>query len=557
LNFTKLSTALARLKGMEPEARPLDAPLPDDLALCQTMIRELLTTLHERTQELDGVRQRLDQLLRRLYGPKAERFDPNQPTLFDGLTPPAPPEPAAPPPVAPVPEPTTPAQRKGHGRRRLPAHLPRQRQEHELSPAEQICPCCQQPRVKIGEETSEQLDYRPASLFIIEHVRFKYACLACLKKNETSTAPVEPTPEPLLVTAPKPAAPIEKGLPGPGLMAHIIVSKYVDHLPLHRQESILARQGVALSRSTMCDWMAAAANLLLPLYRLLVERVLLGQVLHTDDTKVPVLEPDHKRTKSGRLWVYLGDRDHPGVVFDYTPTHARDGPQTFLKTYKGYLQADAFSAYDGIYAPGGIIEVACWAHARRHFFDARTSDAARAHEALARIRALYAVEDEAKAQITAGQLEDAAADAWRLRLRQEKSQPLLVAFESWLRAQQTQVLPKSPFAQAIGYALRQWTALNCFCAQGFLNIDNNAAERALRGIAVGRRNWLFAGSDQGAKTAAVLYSMVGTCKHLGIDPFTYLRDVLARLPDLPIDRHADLLPDHWAAAQRAAADPPS
>jgi transposase len=609
---------------MVQEAMPLDAALPDDPVVLQGMIRDLLMTLKDTRHELDGVRHRLDLLLKRLYGPKAERFDPNQPTLFDGCPPLPVPEPT---PASPdEPEATPHSKKKGHGRRPLPEHLRRQRKECDLSDAEKLCPCCQQPRIKIGEEVSEQLDYVPASLFVWERVRFKYACPSCLKKPPaeaqlppagatrgselppspgateafgvgaaqeseltpnpdatepptttreaeltspgaaeppaTSGSPLPPSPAmterpQLIVTAPMPKQPLPKSNAGPGLLAHVIVSKYLDHLPLHRLEGIFSRQGVDISRKTMCDWMAGCANLLTPLYELLKADVLRSLVINTDDTRVPVQDPESDRTKSGRLWVYIGDRNHPWIIYDYTPTHSRDGPAAFLKDYRSFLQADAATLYDRIYQPGFITEVGCIAHARRYFYNARASDAVRSHEALARIRCLYAVEDEAKEQIAAAKLSDVAADALRLRLRQEKTVPLLNVMCQWLQEQQAPVLPKSPMGLAIAYALRHWQALTRFTEHGWLNIDNNAAERALRGIAVGRKNWLFAGSDEGGKTAALLYSIATTCKSLGIEPWGYLRDILTRLPEHPTERLPELFPTSWAAAQRQQAETPA
>jgi hypothetical protein len=292
--------------------------------------------------------------------------------------------------------------------------------------------------------------------------------------------------------------------------------------------------------------------LLKPLCDLLKADVLRSRLIHTDDTRVPVQDPESNRTKSGRLWVYIGDRDHPSLVYDYTPTRARDGPAEFLKGYRGFLQADAYGVYDGIYS-STLLEAGCWAHARRYFYEARESDALRAHEALARIQGLYAVEDEAAKQIAAAGLTGEAADMLRQRLRQEKTLPLLDALKGWLQEQQAPVLPKSLMGVAIGYALRQWPALVRFTEYGWIGIDNNVAERALRGIAVGRKNWLFAGSDEGGRTAAVLYSIIMTCKHLSIEPFNYLRDILARLPEQPVERLSELLPATWANAQRQQA----
>lgn len=559
---------------MGPDAATLEPVLPDDVTVLRGMIRELLAELHAKTRTLEGVQQRLDQLLRRLYGPKAERFDPNQPTLFDAFPAPEPPIP----PTAPTPESQAEdddgkkrPKRKGHGRNGLPAALPRVRQEHDLPEAEKRCPCCHEPRTKIGEEASEQLDFKPATLFVWQHVRFKYACLKCLKTTEesaTTAAPNETTPadasacaniipwesidvSSLIVTAPKPTQPIDKGLPGPGLLAHVITSKYADHLPLHRQEAILARHGVELSRQTMCDWMAAAAGLLRPLYDLMLTLVVQSRVIQLDETRLPVQDQNDK-TKGGRLWLYIGDRNHPYLLYDYRPDKSRAGPDEILRHYSGFLQADAANVFDGLYRPGGIIEVGCWAHSRRKFFEAKDSDAARAAEALARIGAFYDVERAATAEIEKRELDAEAGDSLRGRMRHEQTVPKLEAFHAWILEQQKVVLPKSPMGQAIQYALNHWQALMRFTEQGFLNIDNNAAERGLRVVAVGRKNYLFVGSDEGGRTAAVLYTMTQSCKRHGGDPFAYLSDVLARLPVTPADHLDQLLPDRWAAARPAA-----
>lgn len=535
------------------DALPPDAALPDDPDTLKGMIRELLALLHNRDRELSGVRQRLDQLLRRLYGPKGERFRPDQPALFDLLVEAASTEP---PPVPVTPEPAARAKR-GHGRRRLPTDLKRERVVYDVPESEKVCPCCQSPRVNIGEETSEQLDYRPAKLFVWEHVRLKYACPTCLKTSSEASSAASDTAMSPIVTAAKPAQPIDKGLPGPGLLAHVITSKYSDHLPLHRQEAMLARQGVELARSTLADWMAASAELMMPLYRLMLAEVLASRVIQTDETRVPVLEAGRQQTKSGRLWVYVGDRDHPHTVYDYTATKARDGPAAILAEYRGFLQADAANVFDGIYLPGAIVEVGCWAHARRYFHEARDSDPTRAAEALARIRVFYTIEDEARDAITQHGLTGDAADTRRLQFRQERTKPKLVEFAAWMDTHAPAVLPKSPLGQAIAYVRRQWAALVRFTEHGFLNIDNNASERALRAVAVGRKNWLFAGSDTGGRTAAVLYTMTQTCRRHGIDPFAYLQDVLTRLPNCPTDHLTHLVPDRWATAQRTSAAKPA
>jgi transposase len=492
--------------------------LPDDPIILKRMIAELLATLHERDHELEGVRHRLDQLLRRLFGPRAERLDPAQILLFgDAGQPPKGPAASLDETPATVNNGTA---GRGHGRRRPPSDLPRVRLEHDLPEAERACPDCGAARARIGADTSEQLDYQPASVFVVEHVRHTYACVHCQGS---------------VTTASKPAGPIAKGLPGPGLLAHVTVSKYVDHLPLYRQERIFERQGVTLPRTTLCDWMAATAALLTPLYEHMKADVLRSRVLHTDDTPVPVQDPESDKTKTGRLWVYLGDREHPGNVFDYTPTRQRDGPRQFLQDYHGYLQADAFGGYDGIYATGRVVEVCCNAHARRKFYEARDSDAARAHQALAYYRQLYALEADLKD----------ANDAERLRVRQAEAAPLWAAYRRWLDAERPDVLPKSPMGQAFTYVVNQWEALTRYTTAGFLAIDNNVAEREMKRIATGRKNWLFCGSDQGGRTAAVLFSFASTCQRHAVNPFAYLRDILRRLPSHPADQLAELLPPRW------------
>jgi transposase len=407
--------------------------------------------------------------------------------------------------------------------------LKRQRVVYDLEEAKRQCPECQEPLKRIGEDTSERLEYVPASLVVIEEACQKYAC----PKGCT------------VVTAEKPMAPIEKGLPGPGLLAHVAVSKYGDHLPLNRQEEIFRRQGVELPRQTMCDWMRAGADLVSPLYALMKQQVLDSKAVQTDDTPVPVLDPDLPRTRTARIWTYVGDDEHPYTVYDYTPTRSRDGPEAFLEEFRGYLQADAYSGYDHFYKEPerGIIEVACWAHSRRRFFEAQSSDLMRSTVMLAYIRLLYDVEREAGERKLKGEA--------RRSLRQEKSKLILDDIRAYLEREQPQVLPKSPEGEAIAYTLSNWKALTRYLDDGDLAIDNNGAERSLRGIAVGRRNWTFYGSDNGGRTAAVLTSLITTSKRLGLNPFAYLRDIFERIGAHPQSRLADLLPDQWQAAHSA------
>jgi len=570
-----------RPRGMVQEAMPLDISIPDNLSDCQSLLREALATLKLRDRELAGMHHRLEQLLRRVYGRRSERYEAGGPTLFDSC--PALPEP---PPSSGPAEPQIPEQAKKkrktpHGRKPLPKDLPRHRREHEPTEADKVCPCCGKPRMQWGEQTSEQLEYIPASLRVIVHVRPTFACVDCLRKAELAPAApevVEPSSVPagaesspaapmmnvaapllvvsptipsdviamhthqLIYTVPMPKQPIAKGLAGPGLLAHIITSKFVDHLPLYRQEKIFARQGVDISRSTLSDWMAQCAELCTPLYELLKQRVLKSRVIHNDDTPVPVLAPKAGKTKTGRLWASVGDAANPYNVFNYTTDRSRDGPEQFFKGYKGWLQVDAYSGYEGLFRTGDIREVACWAHARRKFYDARSTDVERSHVILGMIRGLYDVEDEV------AKIDEEAAKA---RHRRQHARPLLIKIKRLLKQYQHQVLPKSPMGDAIGYALNNWRALNRYVLFGFLSIDNNVAERTLRGIAIGRKNYLFLGSDAGGNTAAVLYSLVSTCQRQNIDPWAYLRDALTRLPELPAERLEELLPDVWAKAQRA------
>jgi transposase len=529
-------TIAVRIDGMTTGAAEI--PLPDDIEAAHRLIRELLATLREQTHLNAKLQHQLEQLLRRIYGKKSEKLDPSQLLLFareileagrPALTP-TPEPPTAPPP---------PARIQGHGRKPLPADLPRQRVMHDVAPEELPCPDCGAERTKFGEDVREQLEYIPASLVVLQHVRPKYACKAC---------------QAYVVIAERLPEPIEKGLPGPGLLAHVGVSKYADHLPLYRQTGILKRFGVELSRSTLCDWMAAASGLLAPIVQEMLKRVLESAVVQTDDTTVPVQDHDGKGIKTGRLWVHIGNWNHRFVVYQYTPDRSGAGPQRVFRDFRGYLQADAYAGYDGLYTDGKIVEVGCWMHARRNFYEARGSDPTRSHLVLGWITGLYAIEEDAKkARKEHPEWDDAVWHAYRYELRLQRSRPILEAIHAWLEGERAKVTPKSPIGEAIGYALNHWTALMRPLEAGFLEIDNGASERALKPVALGRKNWLFAGSDEGGKTAATLMSLCTTCKELGIEPFAYLRDVLARVSTHPHSRIAELLPDRWKPAKAAAA----
>jgi transposase len=510
-------------------------PLPDDLETAHQLIRELLKTLAQQIHLNDKLQHQLEQLLRQRYGPKGERIDPAQLLLFaQEILAQAEPTPAATsePTTASTPTPSA-VKKKGHGRKPLPASLPRKPVPHDVPPEQRVCPDCGGERTCIGQEVHEQLEYIPASLVVLEHIRPKYACQAC----EGNVVIADTLPQP-----------IDKGLPGPGLLAHIAVSKYADHLPLYRLEGIFKRSGVELSRSTMCDWMAVIAELLEPIVKLMLSKVLTSKVVQNDDTTVPVQDHSGKGIKTGRLWVSIGDHDNPYAVYVYTPDRSAAGPEEIFKDFKGYLQADAYSAYDGLYKSGEIVEVGCMMHARRKFYEARTSDPPRSHQALAWISLLYDVEREAKEREPT---EYDAFVALRHKLRAERSRPIFDKFHAWLEAELPKVLPKSPIGEAIQYALNHWEALKRPLEAGFLELDNGACERAFKPVAIGRKNWLFAGSDKGGQTAAVLMSLCTTCKNLGIDPQAYLRDVLDRISTHPARRIEELLPDRWQELRQA------
>ena len=412
-------------------------------------------------------------------------------------------------------------------RRPLPGHLPREEKVHEPACA---CPKCGGQMRKLGEDVTEVLEYVPASFKVIRHVRPKLSCRDCEA----------------IVQAPMPSMPIERGRPGPGLLAHMLVAKYADHLPLHRQSDIYAREGVELERSTMAGWVGQAAALLEPLVAALRKDVLASPVIHGDDTPVPVLAPGLGKTRTGRLWAYVRDeRPHNGVLapaaaYFYSADRKGEHPQAHLKTFKGILHADGYAGFKAVFETGRVTEAACWAHARRKFFDVHAATASPvAHEALTRIGALYGIEAAIKGKPPQA----------RRELRQQHSLPLLEGLKTWFEATLPRLSGKTELAGAMRYTLNHWQALTRFAGDGRIEIDNNAAERSIRAIALGRKNWLFAGSDKGGERAAAVYSLIETAKLNGMDPEAYLRDVLTRIADHPINRVAEFLPWNWQASQ--------
>jgi transposase len=485
--------------------------LPTDIETLQQMVLQLL-------EDNTDLKRQLAYFKRHIFGRKSERFDPSQLQLFEGILEqqdqslPEQPQVQV--------ETKKPKSNKRNGRRPLPADLPRETIEHHPGKEELTCSCCGNQKTPIGEEVTEQLDYIPASFVVRKHVRIKYACKTC--QGQISIADL-------------PAFPIEKGRPGYGLLAHVLTNKYCDHLPLNRQEDIFARHGIDIKRSTMCDWVRESSYLLESIVNHLKKQILSSNKIHTDDTKVPVQIRGRPKTKNGYLWVYQDDNGN--AVYDYTPDRSRDGPVRFLKDFKGYLQADAYSGYDRVFERGDVTEVGCWAHARRKFFDSRETDPQRAGHMLALIKRLYDIEKNAR---------DNKLDPSAIRaLRQSESTVILKEIDNKLKQWSDQVLPKSPIGKAIGYARGQWEALNRYVDNGILDIDNNAAERALKRIVIGRKNWLFAGSDNGGKRAAIIYSLIQSCKLNGVDSFKYLRDVLERVNTHPASKIEELTPRNW------------
>lgn len=495
--------------------------LPDDIDALKRIIVDQLQAMERMQQQHEAA---LAALLRRYYGPRSERFDPRQLLLFGQQVEQAELNTASVEDEAGEVLVTRRVRRRDpHGRGALPKHLERVDIEHDIE--NKACPQCGQDRCRIGQEISEQLEYFPASFKVLRHIRHKYACGKCEHDGYN----------PNIVCAPKPAQPIDKGLPGPSLLAYVVTSKLADHLPLYRLENIFARSQVHVARSTMCAWMRVAGQLVTPLVNLMTERIRRSRVIHTDDTTVPIQSPGAKQCRKGRIWCYLGDTDHPYIVYDYTPSRGRDGPAGWLAGYKGYLQADAYGGYDGIYHSQGVTEVACWAHARRKFYDAQDSDPQRAGQILALVGELYSVERQAKE----------TDEATRLALRQTRSQEILAEIRTWLDAERPSVLPRSPMAEAITYALNQWEALVVYTTCGFLSIDNNASERALKRVALGRKNWLFAGNDEAAASHAKLWSLIASCQRHELDPQRYLTSVLAKIHQTPLDDLPQFLPDVW------------
>jgi len=515
--------------------------LPNDVAMLKAMLlaerQAHRAEVHNQALLIEKLEHQIARLRHERFGQSSERralLDQLELQLFELKEDQAQAEAAMP-----IDEPPTEAvqafTRRKPARRPLPEHLPRERVVH---PAPSSCPCCGGGLHKLGEDVTEMLELVPRQWKVVQHVREKFSCRSCEK----------------ITQPPAPSHPIARGRAGPGLLAHVLFGKYGLHLPLTRQSATYAREGVPLDVSTLADWVGASAATLMPLVEAIRAHVFAAERIHADDTTVPVL--DIGKTRTGRLWTYVRDdrpfagADPPAAAYFYSPDRGGVHPEAHLVSYAGLMQADAYAGFNRLYEaarkPGPIVEAVCWAHARRKFFDlARLNKAPIALEAVKRTDALFAIEREINGK----------PPSERRRVRQERSRARVEALEAWLREQYAKLSPASQVAKAIAYSLNRWDGLARFLDDGRLCMTNNAAERALRGIAVGRHNWTFAGSDNGGRRAAAIYTLVETAKLNDIDPQAWLADMLARLQDHPARRITELLPWNWKRQppQRAAA----
>lgn len=503
----------------------VDTPsqLPDDIDALKRMvadmagrIRSLESVINARQLMIEHLQIQIAALRRQQYGRKSEKMEAEvaqlelklEELLLDNAE--------DPPPVAASAE-----ERVKRVRKPLPANLPRDTVEY--APPSSDCPNCGGVLKAIGEDVAEQLEYVPDSFRVIRHVRPKLGCTCC----ET------------IVQANAPSRPIARGIAGPGLLAHVAISKYGDHQPLYRQSQIYARSGIELERSTLSEWIGGLTRLLRPLAAALGRYVMSGATVHADDTPMPVLAPGKGKTTKGRLWAYIRDERSAGASapaafwMSFSSDWSAEHPRRHLEAFKGVLHADGYAGYEALFLDGTRTHAACWAHVRRKFYEiTQSSPSPIAGEAVRRIGALYAIEAQIK-----GRPPDE-----RLAVRIAQTQPLLQSMHAWLTSLLPALSSKSALAGAIQYAFNRWEALNTFARDGRAEIDNNPVERALRAISLGRKNFLFAGSHSGGDRAAAMYSLIGTAKLNGLDPEAYLRDVIARIAEHPVNRIEDLLP---------------
>lgn len=548
MDAVKLKREIERLKQQLQEA---NARVNEAAAQRAALEEQFSQTIAEKDRIVATLRHQIKLLLLKVRGSRQERIDPDQLMLFsidelkeladelraeaeEGTT-----EEEEPPGKK--------RKRRGHGRRDLSDIEPTRVLRHELPEEERKCKCCGETCAEFAVESSKQIEIIPARVEVIQHDRVKYACQSCGEN---------------VVVAPKPPQPIEKGLPGPGLCAHVTLSKFGDHTPLHRLEDIFLRTGVEIRRSTLCGWLIALAALARPLVMRMKHLVLESQVIHTDDTSIKMLEPGAGIAREAKFWPYLGDWLHPYAVYDFTIDRKRDGPLNFLGGYEGYLQADAYAGYDCIYAGGRVREVACWIHARRYWHQAVENDGVRANTALSFIARLSQVEGQLREAYPRTNLQGLRDFAAVAAARQQHSVPILNQFKAWMdrELESGRILPKSAIRKAFTYTLNQWSALCRYTEEGYLSFENNAAERLVKNPAIGRKNYLFVGGLRGGHDAAVFYSLVSSAKANGVEPFAWLRDVFDKLPyhrggqafgqasagePITSEELDSLLPDRW------------
>ncbi len=508
------------------DVAPIDVEsLPDDPRELKALMRRII-------MERDDAIRKLRLHLARRFGPRAEALDAAQLALFADEVKAIEAKAEAAGVVVDVPAHT---RRKG-GPRPLPADLPRETVVHDLSAAERRCPCCSAERVEVARSRVESVEVVPATVRVVVHETPTYACVECRGQEAKAAAPSRPLP---------------KSYAGASLLAHVAVSKFADHAPLYRQEGMLARSGLDLSRSTMCGWMLGCAELLEPLVEIMRREVLASKVIQSDDTTLPTLGLVKGRAKDARLWCYLGDESHRHAVFEYATSREGKWPQRWLGDFRGYLQTDAYPGYARIHGPGGAVEVGCWAHARRGFFDARDLAPGFCMEVLAGIAKLYAVEKDATGR--------GLPPEGRKALRGERSRPQLEHILGLLESRRGEHLPKSAVRIAIEYVLSRRDAFMRYLDDGAIEIDNNACERCMRSPALGRNNWLFAGSSDGGEATAAWLTVIQSARLCEVEPLAYVSGLLTRLAeyrDLPAERKAgegeallrELLPDAWLAA---------